>query len=299
MELLRDIHPAVELKHRVIGWRRGVERDVLLQRLLGGRHPRLVLPRRKERRRDQLDLGRRTAGLAGPLSDRGQNDLAGVAEARDRVQTQTIAQLARGARHVAVHRCEVDGNVRVLDRTRVEEGWKECELVVLALEILRVLSVLEGLPHRAQALDVLAHARARGRAPRRRVAPLVVRLHLRAQTESEASAGKALQIPCDLSRCHRAPRECNRDIRAEGDAPGVLRRNRKGEEGIVPCLGRGDAVESKCLGLPRGLRDGSDTDLRLALSRVLCRLRAKDHGLDSKRHDRLPERRRIDGAPLA
>ena len=77
-----------------------------------------------------------------------------------------------------------------------------------------------------------------------------MRLHLRAETETEAAARERLQIPGDLRGHHRAAREGDRDVGAELHAPGVLaRRSASGRNGIVARLGRRDAVEAERLGL--------------------------------------------------
>src|SRR5581483_7677060 len=102
-------------------------------------------------------------------------------------------------------------------------------------------------------LHHLAQPRAR-RGPRRRVAALVVTLHLRAEPEHEAAPRSLLEIPGDLRVDERAAREGDGDVGADGDALGGRRGERTGEIRIVARLGRPEPVVAHGLGgaRPRG-----------------------------------------------
>jgi len=101
----------VELEHGVVGPSRGVEGDVLLERLPGRLDAGFVLGDGEEGRPDHVQL-RGVAPRLGRARVQGGNDhLPRVAEGGDGVQAQAVAQLARQARHVRVDGGQVDRNV--------------------------------------------------------------------------------------------------------------------------------------------------------------------------------------------
>ena len=165
----------------------------------------------------------------------------------------------------------------------MKKGGSSDELVVLALERLR-LAGREAVEHRLQHLHVLAETRSGARRPRRRVAELVVALHLRAEAEVEAAARELLQVPGELRGHHRAPRKRDRDVGAELDRLRVLGGDRQRQEGIVAGLRRADAVEAERLGGARGGGDVGERRLRLALAGVLRGVGVQEPGLDLEGH---------------
>src|SRR5256885_13507448 len=91
---------------------------------------------------------------------------------------------------------------------------------------------LKRVPDITDQEDQLAEPRAR-RQPRRRVAALVVALHLRAEPEDEAAARGGLEVPGDLRVDERAAREGDRDVGADRDALGRGRGERGGQIRVV------------------------------------------------------------------
>ena len=83
------------------------------------------------------------------------------------------------------------------------------EIVVLALEV-EFCSGLPAAPDRTQRPHILAQPRRR-RDPGHAEPPLVVRLHLAAQTQHEAPVGMPRQIPGVVGNDHRAARKRDRD----------------------------------------------------------------------------------------
>src|SRR3970282_1491011 len=147
------------------------------------------------------------------------DDLAEVLGAVEGVDVQSVADLARHLGHVRVDGRDVDGDARVLDGPRVEEGRHEVEAVGLPAKI-EPRARLPALPDRAERQHHFAQAWAR-RLPRDREAPQVVRLDLGAQAEDEAAARDLLEIPGRVGEDHRATGKGDGDGRAQLDAPGV------------------------------------------------------------------------------
>ncbi len=177
---------------------------------------------------------------------------------------------------------------RNFDGAGVEERRQHRELVVLAFELVR-LTGLERGEHCPQALHVVAQARARCRRPRRRVAPLVVPLHLGADAELEATVRQMLQVPRELRRHHRAARKGDGDVGRQLDPLGVLGRDSDRQERIVPRFGRRQVVEAQRFHLARGPGVVADTRCRLSLPGVLLSLEAQQDRLDFQAHRAPPE----------
>src|SRR5205823_5666833 len=123
------------------------------------------------------------------------------------------------------------------------------ELIVLPLKP-GTRAVLPDVPDVTDELDHLAEPRA-GRGPRRRVAALVMTLHLRAEPEDEAAARRRLQVPRDLRVDERAPRERDGDVRADRHVVGRRRGGRARKVRIVAGLGGPDPVVPELLRMRR------------------------------------------------
>jgi hypothetical protein len=200
----------------------------------------------------------RAAAAREALGHRGMHALAQVARAMEGVHVQAVAHLARDAAHPRVHPGQVHRDARMVDRPRVEERRHEIESIRTALEAQRG-AVLPAIPDRPQGSHDLTHARAR-RLPRDREAPLIVRLHLRAEAHDEAAARSLLQIPAGVSQDHRAARKRQRDGGAEADPRGCAGRDRQRQERVVPRLGRPDRAEAQVLGPARVFGHGRQVE---------------------------------------
>src|SRR5712691_11892211 len=185
----RLIRP-VRGEHRLIGARRGVEGDLLLDRLPVLLELLLGVADHDERRGDIGEVLALAARGPEPVVDGGLDVLAKVLRAVERVDVQAVAHLARDPAHVLVHARDVHGDLRVLDRSGVEERRHQVEAVELPLEV-ELGPVLPGIPNGPERLDDLAHLRP-GRLELHREAPLVVALHLRAEAEDEPAPGGLL-----------------------------------------------------------------------------------------------------------
>src|SRR4051812_33854672 len=102
----------------------------------------------------------------------------------ERMDVEAIAGLAGQARQPFVHASDIDRDVRVGDWAGVEEWRHQRVLVELAL-VAQPSTGLPGRPDRAQRADIIAQPRDR-RIPGCAVAPLDMRLDLRAQAKDEA-----------------------------------------------------------------------------------------------------------------
>ena len=180
-ERIADLAPAVVLEHGPIGGRRGVEAD----RPPGGGD--LFLGRGHDHR-----SGDRDAPPAG--RHRGQDDVGQVRPRVHRMHDQPIGHLAGQAGHAGADAGQVDRDLRVVDRSGVEERRHQRQPIVLAAKR-RAGAGLPGLPRGVQDGDVLAHPCHRPVRPRHPEAPLDVRAHLRSEAEDEAAAGQVCQVP--------------------------------------------------------------------------------------------------------
>ncbi len=175
--------------------------------------------------------------------------VAEVLRAVEGVDMEPVADLAGHLGHVRIDGRYVDGDARVLDGARVEEGRHEVEAVGLASEVER-RAVLPACPDRAERQHHLAQPRPR-RLPLEREAPLVVRLDLGAEAEHESAARGLLEVPGRVGEDHRASREGDGDGRAQLHAGGIGARDRQRQEGIVLGLGRPERAHAQRLGAPR------------------------------------------------
>src|SRR6266542_2567782 len=175
------------------------------------------------------------------------------------MHADAVAELADELAVVAVDSGDVDGNVLGLRRVRAraEEGGDERELVMLALEV-RAGAGLEGLEDGLEAEDVLSHSGAGWRGPGGRVAALVVAFDLSTETEHEAPAGVALEVPCDLGGDKRAAGERDSDAGAEAELLGVFGDDHEWEEGVVAGFRRDHGVIAGILDAAGGVTHSFD-----------------------------------------
>ncbi len=162
------------------------------------------------------------------------------------VGEKAIRQLAGQACQAGVNPGNIDGDVRVADRTRIEERRHEGQLVVLAAEIKR-LAGLPGMPEGPDSLDLLAQLADNRLGPGHAEAPLDVRLDLRPQTEDEAPFGGLRQVPGGVGQGGRAAGEGNRHCGAELQCLRVLGDQRARQKGVVHGLGGPDGVKTSRL----------------------------------------------------
>src|SRR5262249_60565556 len=106
---------------------------------------------RRRRVREVLTLapGRHEAFVHGGL-----HVLAQVLRAVERMDVQAIADLAGDPAHQAIHARDVDRDLRMLDRPRVEERGHEIEAIELAGEV-ELRPVLPAIPDGPQSEDDL------------------------------------------------------------------------------------------------------------------------------------------------
>ena len=280
MELRHEMVQAVDGQHRLVGARGGVEGDLLLHRLpvsleLFGR-----VAQHHHGRGADGEVARRAPGRPPALGHGGVNDLAEILRAVKGMDVDAVAELAGQTAHVRVDGREIDGNPRVLDRPRVEEGGHQVEAIRGAPEVER-RAVLPALPDGPQGEHDLAQSRSRW-LPADGETPLVVRLDLGAEAEGEPTPGGLLEVPGRVGQHHGAARERNGDGGAELQALGVHRRHREGQEGVVPRLGGPEAAEAHGLRAARlvGDRaevDGVDAEIEPQAHRLLntCRSRSR------------------------
>ena len=248
-----EVLPTVGREHRLVGARRRVEGDLLLHRLAVSRQLVLGVAHDHEARGGVREVGARPTGGAEALVDGGLHVLAQILRAVERVHVQAVADLPRDPAHVLVHAGDEDGDLRMRDRSGVEERRHQIEAIELALEG-QLGPVLPAVPDVPEGQDDLAHLRS-GRLELHREAALVVPLYLRAQAQHEAAIGGVLQIPCDVGEDHRASRKRHRDRRAEPDPRRDARGDSQRKKRIVLGLRRPEAVVPHRLDLARVARD--------------------------------------------
>jgi hypothetical protein len=176
------------------------------------------------------------------------------------MRAEAVGDLAGDLAEDRVDRREVDGDLRVLDRARVEERDHQAQPIALAAEVER-LARLPGAPDGADRVHGLPHPR-RGRRPAEAVATLDVPAHLRAETEREAAGGEALQRPGGERGHGGAARERHRDGRADAEP----RRRLRGESGddvrVLLRLLDDQSVVAERLDEPRVLGDAGEVERR-------------------------------------
>src|SRR5882724_9700425 len=240
VELGRQPAPAVDVEDGLVGARGGVEGDLLLDHQLLVASLLLGVAHDDEAGRGVGEVLARAARLLQSRLDGRVHDLPEVLRAVEGMHVHPVAELPGHPAHVGVHGGDVDGHVRVIDGTRIEERRHDVEGVELPLEV-ELGTVLPAVPDGADGADGLGHLGA-GRFELDGEAPLVVRLDLGAQPEHEPPARSLLEIPGDHGRDHRAAREDRGDIRAELDALGDGGGHGQGQKRVVLGLRGPEAV---------------------------------------------------------
>src|SRR5438034_3035728 len=250
-----DVLPAVRGENGLVGPRRSVESDLLLHQPLVRRQLRVGVADHDKRRCRVREISAFASGLAHALFVARKHTFAEICGTVERVDVQTFADLAGHAAHVRVYDRDVDWDSWMLDRPGVEHGCHEVEAVELALEV-EPGAGLPAVPDGPDRQHLLAKLRAR-RLELHRETPLVVPLHLRAESEDHPSTRRLLEIPRDVRSDHRAARERDSDGSAKLDTLSTCGGDSERQIRIVLCLGRPQAVVAHRLGLPRVLRNGS------------------------------------------
>ena len=141
------------------------------------------------------------------------------------------ASFARHPAHHRIDRGEVDRDVGMLDGAGIEQRHHQIDVVVRPLDVERRALLPMG-PDGAHGADVLAHP-GPGRRPGQAVAPLDVRLDLRAQPQREAALAELAERPGAHRRHRRAAREGDRDGSADAELRRRLRGQRHQDERVV------------------------------------------------------------------
>src|SRR5690349_8646527 len=102
------------------------------------------------------------------------------------MRVESLTQLACQLCQAGIDSCNVNGNVRVGDRSRIKERCHQRCLVVFAA-IIQPGPVLPAIPESAEDLDLLAELSRHRLRPWLAESPFYVRLNLRAEPEQEAS----------------------------------------------------------------------------------------------------------------
>ena len=166
---------------------------------------------------------------------------------------ETVGDFASGATHAGIDAGEVDRDVGLVDGTRVEEVVDQTELVEAPL-IVGAGPVLKRVPDRADAADVVSDPGG-GVLEGHRVASLDMGANLRAKTQVETTAARALQVPGDEGRGKRAAPKGNGDVGADLQPRGGGGSEGEGKKGIVGSLEGPNAVEAELL---KALSSGGD-----------------------------------------
>src|SRR5581483_5767327 len=253
VQAVAGLTPAVRFEHPDVRAGGGVERDLLTHQRLRPLDLVAVLAGHGERGGCERDVRPLAPGLPEPRLDVRAYGLVDVLHRMERMDVEAVGELAREPGDVGVDARDVDRDVRPLDRRRAEERGHEAELVVLAFEAGPDV-VLPDVPDVTDQLDHLAESGA-GRRPRRRVASLVVPLHLRPEAEDEAAARQHLEVPRDLRVHERAPRERDGDVRADRHVIGRGRGEHAWQVGIVSRFRGPQAVVAELLRVRRVSRD--------------------------------------------
>src|SRR5437867_11695433 len=250
-----DVLPAVRGENGLVGPRRSVERDLFLYQTLGRRQLRVGVADHDKRRCRVGEISAFASGLAHALFGPRKHTFAEIFGTVERVDVQTFADLPGHAAHVRVYARDVDWDSWMLDRPGVEHGCHEVEAVELALEV-ELGAGLPAVPDGPDCQHLLAKLRAR-RLELHRETPLVVPLHLRAESEDHPSARGLLEIPRDVCGDHRAAREGDSDGGAKFDTLSSRGGDSERQIRIVLRLRRPQAVVAHGLDLPRVLRNGT------------------------------------------
>src|ERR1700694_5810219 len=97
------------------------------------------------------------------------------------MRPDTLGDFARHLTHHRVHRRDMDGNVGMLNRARIEQGHHQIDVVMRSPEVGR-RAAQPAIPARANRTHVLAHPRPGGR-PGHAETSLDMGLHLRAEAK--------------------------------------------------------------------------------------------------------------------
>ena len=192
--------PAMQLEHSAIGRGRQVEGDASSNGADYRIEGRLIGCRADQRLHAHLDLSWCPASPSRTLGDRGEHRLVDEARGADRVESNPVGHLAGHGAHPRTDRRDMDRDVGVIDRARIEERHHQAEVVVLAFELQRS-SFLPAGPHRPDRTDGVSHPRRR-RVPLHTETPPDVTAHLGAEAEKETTTGEFRQRP----RRHRGRR---------------------------------------------------------------------------------------------
>src|SRR5262249_33609238 len=93
----------------------------------------------------------------------------------------------------------VDRNLRTIDRSGIEEGRHQGQLVVFPAEV-KLRAILPGVPECSDGEDLLAQLSGNGFRPSQAEAPLDMRLDLGPKPKYEAPAGLGGQVPGSLGQ---------------------------------------------------------------------------------------------------
>ena len=80
----------------------------------------------------------------------------GVQTGCGRMPSDAVGDLTGNTTHDLVDRSEMDGNVRVVDRARIEQWHHQVDIVMITLDI-EFSFVLPAIPDRAHGLNVFPH----------------------------------------------------------------------------------------------------------------------------------------------
>src|SRR5438128_6775659 len=167
-----DVLPAVGGENGLVGPRRSVERDLLLDQALVRCQLRVGVADHDKRRCRVREISAFASGLAHALFCPRKNTLAEIFWAVERVDVQTFADLPGHAAHVLVYARDVDWDPWMLDRPGIEHRCHEVEAVELAVEV-EPGAGLPAVPDVPDRQHLLAKLRAR-RLELHRETPLVV-----------------------------------------------------------------------------------------------------------------------------
>ena len=143
-------------------------------------------------RNDEIDRRRIATSRSGALGHVGHHVSTEIAGFADGMHVHTVGDLAGHAQHPGVHRGHVHLGVGRVDLARTPLRSDEGKVVELAVVVEgRTAERREAGLHRE---DVVTHARTRPR-EFHAVAPFDVSLHLRAEPQTESTAGGLLQFP--------------------------------------------------------------------------------------------------------
>ena len=247
--LAGPVLPAVDGKRPSVRRRRQIKRTPGSHRTDHLFEPRLVGGGADERLETDLDLVDIATGASRTPSQIRQHLLVDVLRRHHRMQPDAVGTLPRHRRHVRTDDGDMNRDVGVVDRTRIEQRHHQVERVVLALE-LEWRAILPAPPDRPHRTDVVTHPRCRS-VPIQAETTLDVGAYLRAQPQHEPTLTELRQRP-------RRHRSCGR-------ASGKRHRNRCSELDALGCRGtEGHHLEGVVLGLLDEHRIETD---------VLCDLR--------------------------